>query len=116
MDRSTYKSEIKYSNTLWLRNGDKTLLGIRKAAAPYGSDNVPAEFLFRQLRNVKMDIVYNGTISNDFDREKKGLNPIVFCHGLCSNRTMHSGTCKDFASHGFIVFMQDYHDKTSSYV
>lgn len=41
---------------------------------------------------------------------------MVYCHGLCSNRTMHSGTAKDLASHGFIVFMLDHKDGTSSYV
>lgn len=41
--------------------------------------------------------------------------PIVYSHGSSSNRTMHSGTCKDFASHGYIVFAIDHHDGTCSY-
>lgn len=29
---------------------------------------------------------------------------------------MHSGTAKDLASHGYMVFIMDHRDKTSSYV
>lgn len=43
------------------------------------------------------------------------LIPVIFSHGLSSNRTMHSGTCRDLASHGYIVFALDHMDKTSSY-
>ena len=61
-----------------------------------------------------MDTVYYGDISNDF--KGKPLIPIVYSHGVCSNRTMHSGTCRDLASHGYIVFALDHNDGTSSYV
>lgn len=43
------------------------------------------------------------------------LIPVIFSHGLSSNRTMHSGTCRDLASHGYIVFALDHMDLTSSY-
>jgi alpha-beta hydrolase superfamily lysophospholipase len=29
---------------------------------------------------------------------------------------MHTGTAKDFASHGYIVFIMDHRDTTSSYI
>jgi len=45
----------------------------------------------------------------------KALTPVIFSHGLSSNRTMHSGTCRDLASHGYIVFAPDHMDLTSSY-
>lgn len=100
----------------WLSHGDKTLLGLRKIAAPYGSGKAAPSFFFRPLRKVKMDVISYGKISSDFITAIDGIIPIIFCHGLGSNRTMHSGTCKDFASHGYIVFVQDYHDDTSSYI
>ena len=43
------------------------------------------------------------------------LIPIIFSHGLSANRTMHSGICRNLASHGYIVFAPDHHDLTSSY-
>jgi pimeloyl-ACP methyl ester carboxylesterase len=43
------------------------------------------------------------------------LIPVIFSHGLSSNRTMHSGLCRDLASHGYIVFAPDHMDQTSSY-
>ena len=43
------------------------------------------------------------------------LIPVLFSHGLSSNRTMHSGICRDLASHGYIVFALDHMDRTSSY-
>jgi predicted dienelactone hydrolase len=45
----------------------------------------------------------------------KRLVPIVFSHGLSSNRTMHSVVCRDLASQGFIVFAPDHMDLSSSY-
>ena len=60
-----------------------------------------------------MNTVTQGEIHKDFEGEK--LIPIIFSHGLASNRGMHSGTCKDFASHGYIVFIMDHKDTTSSY-
>ncbi len=61
-----------------------------------------------------MNVVSNGEIHSDF--YNKPIVPIIYCHGLSSNRTMHCGTAKDFASHGYIVFIMDHRDRTSSYV
>ena len=57
---------IKNNNTKWLRNGDNTLLGIAKAGGEYGKDNHPSIAIFRHLRNVMMNTVFNGTIDHDF--------------------------------------------------
>ena len=48
-------------------------------------------------------------------RQAFPLIPIIFSHGLSSNRTMHSGLCRDLASHGYLVFAPDHMDRTSSY-
>jgi len=37
-------------------------------------------------------------------------------HGLSGNRNWNSGTCRDLASHGYIVFALDHRDETSNYV
>ena len=63
-----------------------------------------------------MDTVFNGEIAKDFSEGGRSLIPVIYSHGLCSNRTMHSGTCKDLASHGYIVFALDHQDGTSSYI
>lgn len=62
-----------------------------------------------------MNTVFGGTIAEKFRDQSAPLIPIIYCHGLSSNRTMHSGTCKDLASHGYIVFILDHHDDTSSF-
>ncbi len=104
-----------------MRHGDKTLLGIAKASCAYGSEDHKPLFLFRQLKQVMLDCVLNGDLSKDFysnDHEvpsKKKLVPIIFCHGISSNRTMHSGLCKDMAGHGYIVFSLDHQDGTCTY-
>jgi len=63
-----------------------------------------------------MDTVFNGEIAKDFSEGGRPLIPVIYSHGLCSNRTMHSGTCRDLASHGYIVFAPDHQDGTSSYI
>lgn len=106
---------IGKKNTKWLRHGEKTLLGIAMAAGgnAYGAKDGKHQSLavLRSFRNVKLNTVHDGTLAPDFDT----LIPIVFSHGISSNRTMHSGTCRDFASHGYIVFIMDHKDGTASY-
>jgi platelet-activating factor acetylhydrolase len=46
---------------------------------------------------------------------KEGVTPVIYSHGLSSNRTMHSGTCRDMASQGFMVMALDHMDLSSSY-
>ena len=67
-----------------------------------------------------MNTVENGKISKDFiegkgDKPPKVLIPIIFSHGLTCNRTTYSGICRDFASHGYIVFSIDHYDGTAYY-
>lgn len=43
------------------------------------------------------------------------LIPIVFSHGVCSSRNMHSVMCSEMAAHGYVVFALDHHDGTCAY-
>ena len=110
-------------------------MGIAKASVPYGREDSLPEFIFKPMLKIKMETLTNGKLasfflSNDLERKLKptfvdmegeqykqgnSLIPVIFCHGLSSNRTMHSGTCRDLASHGYIVFSPDHMDLTSSY-
>lgn len=47
-------------------------------------------------------------------QEVEALKPIIYSHGWSANRTQQSGTCRDFASQGFIVFSIDFRDGTCS--
>jgi predicted dienelactone hydrolase len=58
--------------------------------------------------------VENSKLSENSSQSNQ-LIPVIFSHGLSSNRTMHSGTCRDMASFGYIVFALDHMDLTSSY-
>jgi dienelactone hydrolase len=46
---------------------------------------------------------------------QNGLMQTIFSHGLTCNRTAYSGICRDFASHGYIVFALDHFDGTTYY-
>ncbi len=86
-----------------------------RSLAPNGQDSGhPPFWFFRYLKNVQMDTVFNGEIDSDF--KKKPMIPLIYLHGVCSNRTMHTGTCKDMASHGYIVFSIDHKDGSSTFV
>lgn len=68
----------------------------------------------RFFKTIVMDTLTNGSLSRDF--YDKPLIPIVCSHSLSANRTMHSGIYRDFASHGYIVFVLDHRDESCSYV
>ena len=113
MNKREHAQQIKQHNTEWFRHGENTLRGIAKASVPYGNVSHPPLFLFRYLRKIVIDTVYGGQLDHDFST--RPLIPIIYCHGLSSNRTMHSGTARDFASHGYLVFLMDHKDESSSY-
>ena len=82
----------------------------------YGGNGNANTAIMRPLRHVMMDAVFEGDVAPDFEGSlSKPLIPIIFCHGISSNRTMQSGSCRDFASHGYIVFMLDHKDGTASF-
>ena len=60
-----------------------------------------------------MDTLTEGNIANKLKGNK--LIPVIFSHGLSSNRSLLSGICRDFASHGHVVFSMDHKDGSSSY-
>lgn len=66
-----------------------------------------------------MDTVQDGDLANDFmtadESKRKNLIPVIYSHGLTSCRTFQSGSCRDLASNGYIVFSIDHHDGTCNY-
>ena len=126
VDKPEYKRHMRKSwsnNTQWLRHGDHTLLGLAKASVAFGREDHPRSCWFRYLKRVRMDTATDALISKDFIRDeslikvdaKNSIVPVIFSHGLSSNRTLHSGTCRDLASFGYIVFALDHQDLTCSY-
>lgn len=125
VDKEEYNRVIHRNNTLWLRHGDHTLLGLAKASMPYGREDHPRSCWFRYFRRIRMDTATDAEVSKDFKADKsameveqvnkKSLVPVIFSHGLSSNRTLHSGTCRDLASFGYVVFALDHMDLTCSY-
>jgi predicted dienelactone hydrolase len=126
VDMDEYMKAIRAGkNTMWLRHGDHTLLGLAKASIPYGREDHPSLFWFRYFRRIRMDTATDAEISKDFMTDKTSMDvehinknqlvPVIFSHGLSANRTLHSGTCRDLASFGYIVFAPDHMDLTCSY-
>ncbi|TNV79108.1 hypothetical protein FGO68_gene4215 [Halteria grandinella] len=118
VDKEYHARHIGERNTLWTRHGEETLQGMARASGSntYGGNGKKESLvLMRHLRKVYMDTVYDGEMSKEFINDGKALVPLIFCHGISSNRTMQSGTCRDFASHGYIVFSLDHKDGTASF-
>jgi len=119
--KEEYARSIGRRNVKWLRHADKTLMGIARASGGHaygakGLDNHGPLWTLRSLARVKMDVVQEAELHKDYSSStQKALIPLIYCHGLSSNRTMHSGTCRDLASHGYLVFVLDHQDGTSSY-
>ena len=68
VDKDEYKRVIrrKGGNTMWLRHGDHTLLGLAKASVPYGREDHIWVGLLRYFRRIKMDTATDAEISSDF--------------------------------------------------
>jgi predicted dienelactone hydrolase len=69
----------------------------------------------KKINEREIELKFEDMEVEAYGKPTKSLIPVIFSHGLSSNRTMHSGTCRDLASHGYIVFAPDHMDKTSSY-
>ncbi len=65
VDQDEYRRVIGRAggNTLWLRHGDHTLLGLAKATMPYGREDHPRLCWFRYIRRVKMGTATDAEIS-----------------------------------------------------
>ena len=107
------------NNPYWLRHGEKILLGIAGANGGDANGSLNNKnwilWILRGFLGIKMDVCENGELPSEFEKGEKKLIPLIFLHGLSMNRTTNSGTCKDFCSHGYIVFTIDHEDGTSSY-
>ena len=115
MDREEHKKTIglKGRNSYWFRYGYKSRVGLAKATANWGTEDNVHPWFFKYLDDVKMDTVQDGNLSKAFNERE--LVPMIYCHGLTANRTTQSITCRDFASHGFLVFSLDHFDGTCNY-
>lgn len=118
-------------NTRWLRYGKKSLKGVSIASADIGAKKHPPTCLFNYMKRVKMYTAQNGKLSKDFEGSEtsitldsidsyqaltnKKLIPVILCHGLSGSRTSQSGSCRDMASHGYLVFSLDHHDGSAYY-
>ena len=56
-------------------------------------------------------MVKDGKMANDFTGgAARQLIPIVYVHGLSCNGVAQSCSCRDLASHGYIIFSMDHFD------
>lgn len=125
MDKETHKEIMDKEperNSRWLRYGYNTRLGGARATAAWGSEMHSHPFVWKFIKNVKMETVEDGPLAKVFWKEnveggeqRKSLIPVIYSHGVTSCRTFQSGSCRDLASHGYIVFSIDHHDGTCNY-
>ena len=115
MDREEHKKTIKEKgrNTYYFRYGYSSRVGLTKATASWGTDDHVNPWFFKYIDDVKMDTCQDGKLSKVFNERE--LVPMIYCHGLTANRVTQSVSCRDFASHGFLVFSIDHFDGTANY-
>lgn len=102
-------------NTQWLRYGYNTRLGGARATAPWGKEYHSHPFIWKFVDGARLDTAQDGELAKDFADGSKTLVPVIYSHGLTSTRTFQSGSCRDLASNGYIVFAPDHHDGTCNY-
>ena len=51
---------------MWLRHGEKTLLGLVKASVPYGNEKAPSIQVYRSLLSIRMNTLENGELASLF--------------------------------------------------
>lgn len=132
MDIAEYNSTINLPgrNTKWFRYDDNSLMGVARATADIGKQEHLPAWVFKHMKSVKMFTCQDGKLARDFENviednwtllandsqgTDKKMIPIIFLHGLAGSRTSQSGSCRDLASHGYIVFSLDHHDGTAYY-
>jgi len=115
MEREKHAELIgeKGRNPGWLVDGSESREGVAKATANWGTEDNAHPWMFKYLEGATLNVVSEGPIAKDF--EKRALVPIVYVHGLTCTGLSQSGSCRDFASHGYIVFALDHFDGTCYY-
>jgi len=90
----------------------------------YKALNTMAKFLNPGAGKIPKFLIKNGTlatiphIKKDVavdprfaEREDfKGLQPLVFCHGLGSDKNNYIGLCREWASYGYVVIAFNHND------
>jgi pimeloyl-ACP methyl ester carboxylesterase len=117
MDKDEYEKTIglKGRNSYMFRHGYMSRLGVTKATSSWGTEDHKHPWFYKYLDDVKMMTVQDGKLAKCFDSGEQKIIPLVFCHGLAGSRTTYSGTCRDLASHGYIVFTLSHFDGTANY-
>jgi hypothetical protein len=118
MDKDEYKrtlSEDSNRNSLSLRHGYRSRLGLAKATADYGTDDYKHPWFFKYLDDIRMNTCQDGKLAQVYDSGENKLIPLIFCHGLCGTRTTYSQSCRDLASHGYCVYTLTHFDGTANY-
>ena len=113
MDRDEYAERIDEPgrNPKWLRYGAESRMGVAKATAAWGTEDHSHPWMFKYLEQVTINVVKDGKIANDFTGgAAKQLIPAIYDHGLTCNGVAQSISCRDLASHGYIVFAMDHFD------
>ena len=67
MNKQEYIKQLSTEkNPYWLRYREVSLNALARATQDYGKDNDLPPCLFRSLLNVKLDVIMDGELSQDF--------------------------------------------------
>ena len=97
------------------RHGYASRLGVVRATSTWDTEDHKNPWFYKYLDDVKMDTVQDGKLAKVFDSGELKPIPLIFCHGLAGSRTTYSGSCRDLASHGYIVLTLSHFDGTANY-
>lgn len=71
-------------------------------------EDVAEDFSYDPVRH---DVIHEMAVAGGL----KTLTPMIFVHGFGGNNVSNVGLCREFASHGHVVFSIDTHDGTCEY-
>lgn len=115
VDKQVYE-ESKEPFKVWLDHPDEWIDGLNDARTYYSRlKQKPSSFMFTHWKKIRVNAKESVPLAHAFQSGEKKLAPLIFSHGLTSNRCMHNVAGIEMASFGHIVFVIDHLDGSGSY-
>ena len=102
------------SSVKFMPNGDTQLKAMTDILLWKGSSPIVHPFI-KPLSKVTIPVVRDAPLASEFRDGTKQLQPLIFSHGLTSQKMNYSGLCREFASYGFLVIALNHNDRSCEY-
>lgn len=61
---------------------------------------------------MRIPVLRDGALAEEFRDGTKLLQPLLFSHGLSTHKMNYSGICRELASYGFLVIALNHNDRS----